>query len=215
MKRILLSALGLLALGAAALAQVNTVPQTGVTTGYVPKVTYSSAFFGLAPVLTAGTDEVCISGSATKVIRVQRITVYGTTATNTQNLVLNLVRRTSLDTGGTPAGTTANPGITTQIASRDTGQNTNISATAVLISYTAAPTIVDSAPVFVDSQNLYMPLVASVSGSVPADFYFGRDAENNIALVTLRGAAQQLCVNNATTILAASLWNGSIVWTEE
>jgi hypothetical protein len=215
MKRFLLAtALGL-GLMAPASAQINTVPQVGLTTGYLAKNTYSSAFFGLAPVLTAGTDEVCITGSATKVVRVQRITIYGTTATSTQNLVLNLVRRASLDTGGTAASTTANPGIATQIASRDTGQTPNTASTAVLVSYTAAPTIVDTAPVYVDSQNLYMPLVASVSAGGAADFHFARDAENNVQVATLRGATQQICVNNATTILAASLWNGVIVWTEE
>lgn len=215
MKKLLLSALGLLALGAAALAQVNVVPSVGLTTGYLPKNTYSSAFFGLVPVVTAGTDQICISGSASKIVRVQRITVYGQTTTATQNVAINLVRRVSLDTGGTPAGTTANPGVTTQIASRDTGQVTNISATAVLVSYTAAPTIVDTAPVYIDSQNMFSPLAASINSAIPADFYFARDAENNVGLATLRGAAQQICVNNAATLTNTNLWNGSIVWTEE
>ncbi len=208
-------------LGAALLAvspassQVNTVPIPGVTSGYAAKATYSSAFFGLVPVVTAGTDEVCISGSATRVIRVQRITIAGTTATAPQTVPLNLLRRASLDTSGTAASTTANPGITTQIASRDTNQVLNTAATAVLVSYTAAPTIVDTAPVYVDSQILTMPIVTSVLGAVAADFNFARDNENLLQAVTLRGTAQQLCVNNAAALTNASLWNGVIVWTEE
>jgi hypothetical protein len=216
MKRILLSALGLLALGTAALAQVNVVPQAGVTTGYLPKSTYSSAFFGLVPVVTAGTDQICISGSATKVVRVQRITVWGTTTTAAQTMPLNLVRRASLDTGGTAATTTANPGISTQITSRDTGQNPNTASTAVLVSYTAAPTIVDSAPVYIDSQLVALPLgLATTQLPALADFYFSRDAENNLQLPTLRGVNQQICVNNSTAFGNASVLNGSIVWTEE
>jgi len=214
MKRILLGALGLLALCTAALAQVNTVPQVGLGTGYVPKATYSSAFFGLVPVVTIGTDQICITGSANKIIRLQRITIYGTTTTGAQVVPLNLVRRASADTGGTPATTTANPGVTTQINRRDTGVAG--AATATLVSYTAAPTIVDAAPTYIDSQLLAMPL-GLVSTQPPGlvDFYFGRDLENNLAAPTLRGAANQICVNNGTALTNASVWNGSIVWTEE
>jgi hypothetical protein len=215
MKRLLLTlALGLGLLTPAS-AQINTVPSLGLTTGYLPKSTYSSAFFGLVPVVTAGTDEVCISGSATKVVRLQRITIWGTTATAPQNVPLVLLRRVSLDTGGTAATTTANPGVTTQIASRDTGQNTNTAPTAVLVSYTAAPTIVDSAPVYIESQMLAMPVVTSVMTAGPADFNFEAWVEDLIAPLTLRGAAQQICINAPVTLTNASAWNGTITWTEE
>lgn len=196
-------------------AQVNTNQAVGFGLGYLAKATYSSAFFGLVPVVTSGTDEVCISGSATKIVRIQRITIWGTTATAPQTVPVNLLRRASLDTGGTAALTTANPGILTQIASRDTGQVGNTSSTAVLVSYTAAPTIVDTAPVYIDSQLMTMPIVTSVMMPSPIDFHFARDAENNVALATLRGAAQQLCVNIGAALTNASAWNGSITWTEE
>jgi hypothetical protein len=212
MRKFLALALGAALLVAPAAAQVNTVPQTGVQTAYVAKTTYSSSFFGLVPVVTSGTDQVCISGSATKTVRVQRITIWGTTATAPQTVPLSLVRRASLDTGGTAAGTTANPGITTQIAKRDTG---TVAATAVLVSYTAAPTIVDSAPTYIDAQLLAMPIVTSVMSAVPVDFHFARDTENLLQPPTLVGVAQQLCVNNAAALTNASAWNGSIVWTEE
>jgi hypothetical protein len=212
MRKFLALALGAALLVAPAAAQVNTVPQTGVQTAYVAKTTYSSSFFGLVPVVTSGTDQVCISGSATKTVRVQRITIWGTTATAPQTVPLSLVRRASLDTGGTAAGTTANPGITTQIAKRDTS---TAAATAVLVSYTAAPTIVDSAPTYIDAQLLAMPIVTSVMSAVPVDFHFARDTENLLQPPTLVGVAQQLCVNNAAALTNASAWNGSIVWTEE
>lgn len=200
---------------APASAQVNTNQATGFGLGYLAKNTYSSAFFGLVPVVTSGTDEVCISGSATKIVRVQRIIIWGTTATAPQTVPVNLLRRASLDTGGTAALTTANPGIATQIASRDTGQVGNTSSTAVLVSYTAAPTVVDTAPVYVDSQLMVMPIVTSVMQASPVDFYYARDAENNVALVTLRGITQQLCVNIGAALTNASAWNGVITWTEE
>lgn len=213
MRKLLLLFLALLATPTA--AQVNVVPQPGLTTGYYAKVTYSSAFFGLVPVVTSGTDEVCITGSATKVVRVQRISIWGTTATAPQTVPLVLVRRATADTGGTAALTTANPGISTQIASRDTGQALNTSSTATLISYTAAPTVNDSAPVYVDSQLLVMPIVTSLMTATPAEFYFARDNENNVQTLTLRGIAQQACVQIGSALTNASAWNGSIVWTEE
>jgi hypothetical protein len=212
MRKFLALALGAALLVAPAVAQVNFVPQPGVQSAYVAKTTYSSSFFGLVPVVTSGTDQVCISGSATKTVRVQRITIWGTTATAPQTVPLSLVRRASLDTGGTAAGTTANPGITTQIAKRDTS---TVAATAVLVSYTAAPTIVDTAPTYIDTQLLAMPIVTSVMSAVPVDFHFARDTENLLQPPTLVGVAQQLCVNNAAALTNASAWNGSIVWTEE
>jgi hypothetical protein len=215
MKRLLLAGIALVGILALANAQVNFVPQPGITSGYFAKNTYSSAFFGLVPVVTAGTDEVCISGSASKVVRLQRLTIWGITTTATQNVAINLLRRVSLDTGGTAATTTANPGVTTQIASRDTQQAPNTAPTAVLVSYTAAPTIVDTAPVYLDNQNMFAPLAASVAAAVPVDFHYARDAENNLQVATLRGATQQICVNNAATLTNTNLWNGSIVWTEE
>src|SRR6266481_343645 len=77
MKRLALLSLLILGLLAPASAQVNVVPQIGLTTGYLAKTTYSSSFFGFVP-FTGGTDEICISGSASKVVRVVRLVLGGT-----------------------------------------------------------------------------------------------------------------------------------------
>jgi len=205
--------LGLAALIAATLpvlAQVNIVPGPGVTTAYISRTTYSAGFFGLVPV-TAGTDVVCIAGSANKIVRVQRIQIWGTAATAPQAVPLQLVRRVSVDTGGTAASTTANPANT--IAKRDANYG---AATATLISYTASPTITDASPTYLDSQLLSMPVVTSVMPAGPADFYYARDAENFLLQPTLVGAAAQICVSlGGATLTNAAAWNGSIVWTEE
>lgn len=213
MKRILLSALGLLALGASASAQINAVPQVGVTTGYLAKTTYSSSFYGLVPASSA-TDLVCISGSATKVVRVDQITIGGTAGTLVA-LPINVLRRATADTGGTAATTTANPGVTTQIASRDTGQATNTSATAVLVSYTANPTINDAAPVYIDSKMMLLGLTGTTLPAQLTVFDWSRDIENNVQVPTLRGTAQQLCVNLTAVSVSSGVLNGVITWTEE
>ena len=213
MKRILLGFALTGALSAYAYAQVNTVPQAGITSGYLAKTTYSSSFFGFVP-FTAATDEVCISGSASKVIRLARISIGGT-ASSIINVPVTVLRRVSLDTGGVAATTTANPGITTQIASRDTGQSPNSAATAVLVSYTTGPTIVDTAPVYLDSGTMPLPATGTTNGFGNLIFDWSRDIENNVQVPTLRGAAQQICLNFNGTTPGTALLNGSITWTEE
>ena len=216
MKRILLSTVAALGLITPAFAQVNFTPQPGITAGYLAKNTYSSGFFGLVPVVTSGTDEVCITGSASKIVRVQRITIYGTTTTAAQTLPIALIKHNIANTGGTKGTTTANPGVVTQISSRDTGIVTNLSATATLASYTVAPTTNDAAPTYVDVQLMNMPFpLTSTQAPGIVDFYFGRDVVNNIQPPTLRGITQELCVNITSAITNASVWSGSIVWTEE
>ena len=212
MRKTLLSSAMLLGLCAPAFAQVNAVPQPGLATGYLPKVTYSSAFFGLVPGASA-TDVVCIAASSTKTVRVQRLVIGGTgTAIS---LPIQIVRRASLDSGGTAGSTTANPGTTTQIASRDTGLATNASATAALISYTAVPTINDSSPVYVDS-NLLGVVATTVGTPTPVTvFDWSRDIENLIQVPTLaKGSTQQICVNFGGVSTTSSL-TGQITWTEE
>ena len=213
MKRLLLTALALVALATSALAQVAFTPQVGVTSGYLAKNTYSSAFFGLVPPASA-TDVVCIAGSASKVVRVDRITIGGTAGTLV-NLPINVVRRATADTGGTIGTTTANPGITTQIASRDTGQGTNTSATAVLVSYTAVPTINDAAPVYLDSAMMALGTTGTTAVLPLTAFDWSRDIENNVQVPTLRGTAQQICVNFNAVSITSGVLNGSITWTEE
>lgn len=213
MKRIVGAALAAL-FTTSALAQVNFVPQAGITSGYYAKQTYSSAFFGLVPV-TGATDVVCIAGSATKTVRLVDVKLSGTVATAAITFPIQIVRRATADTAGTAATTTANPGVATQIASRDTGQGLNTSSTATLISYTANPTINDTAPVYLDSQLLSLSLTTAAAYSV-TDFNFGFYNEDNVQAPTLRGAAQQICVNfGAVTLANAAALNGVITWTEE
>ena len=214
LKQLLLGTVAGMLFASSALAQVNNVPSSGVTIGYLPKVTYSSAFFGLVPPASA-TDMVCIAASATKTVRLDRVVITGYAGTAVA-LPIQVVRRVSLDTGGTAASTTANPGITTQIASRDTGLATNLSASATLVSYTAVPTINDSAPVYLDSAVL--GLAANTVGvvSVPAVFDWSRDIENNVQVPTLaKGSTQQICVNFGAVSITSGSLNGQITWTEE
>ena len=209
MRRSLLALLLGLGLIAPTLAQVNVVPQTGVTSGYVPKDTYSAAFVGLVPVASA-TDVICLAGSSTKVVKLTSIRLSGTAGTLV-TLPITLLRRTSVDTGGTAASTTANPANT--IAKRDTNSPT---ASAVPISYTANPTIVDSSPTYIDSQSLTLNVTGTTAAAVvPLIFDFGKDNANLNAPVVLRGTAAQVCLNFNAVSVSSGVLNGSLTWTEE
>lgn len=203
-KHVLIGA-ALLAFAAPVAAQ-NTVPQVGVTSDFIYKTTYSAVFIGLVPAASA-TDVVCLAGSATKTIRVQNINISG--SGTAISIPVTLLKRTTADSGGTAASTTANPANT--ISKRDSNYPT---ATAVPIAYTANPTINDTSPTYIDSQQL--GVAATTVGIINSTvrFEFGNDDANLLAPPVLRGTGQQVCLNfNATSPTA--LLNGSITWTEE
>lgn len=207
-KLLLASALlGVLAIPAS--AQVNVVPQVGLTTSYLTKQTYSAVWIGLAPASTT-TDLICISGSATKNITLRQLKLSGSAGT-TLSLPVTLLHRASLDTAGTAASTTANPANT--ISKR---LSSNGAATAVLISYTANPTIGDTSPTYIDSAQLGVSLTTMATVSIPVTFDW---TNNNVGLVQPpiipKNSTEQICVNLNSTSLASGLLTGSITWTEE
>lgn len=210
MKRFTKSLLSLALVGALvapAFAQVNVVPQVGVTSGYVAKYTYSAGFTGLVPAASA-TDVICIAGSATKTIKLVRIVISGTAGTLVAVPIL-LTKKGTADTGGTAASTTANPANT--ITPMDTRFPT---ATAVLISYTANPTINAAGTIFAAASHTFPTTGTTVS---PAALVFDFNADNvNLASPpVLRGAAQQICANFSAVSISSGVLNGNIVWTEE
>lgn len=208
MKKLSLITSTLLLSTIASVAQVNVVPQIGLTTAYLGKNSYSAGFVGLVPA-AAATDLFCITGSNAKLIKVARIRFSGTAGTLI-SIPVTFVRRNLADTGGTAATTTANPANT--VSKRDT---TNPTSVATLISYTANPTINDTSPTFISSSQLTLPTTAAGTVIVPLQFDYVDETPALIEQPTLRGPAQQFCINlNATTVTTGVL-NGSITWTEE
>lgn len=212
MKRTFALALGLVLAPALAFAQtggpgVNSVPQPGLITGINnQQSTYTAGFIGLVPPASA-TDTICIAGSSTKTIAVTRFQLSGTAGTLV-TVPVTLVRRTSVDTGGTAASTTANPANT--IAKHDTASGT---ATAVPISYTAVPTIVDSSPTYLQTANLTLPVTSAGTSSSVLNFNYGNIATGEQPLI-LRGVAAQLCLNFNTISVSSGVLTGSITWYE-
>ncbi len=211
MKKLLLS-LGFLALWAIpAHAQVpcigvggvNSVPQVGVTCDQEPDInSYAATGVGIIPA-AAATDIACIAGAANINIRVQKIRVGGS---GTAISVPVLIRKNvSVDTGGTP-GT----GVVLPVAYAL--KSTNPAAKAVLVSYTANPTVTDAAPGIIDNGNL--GLVATTVGAAVQPYVdFDYSLTRYSQAPQLLKAAEQICVNlNGTTPTA--LLNVTFKWTE-
>ena len=164
MKRILL-ALGLwLSLVGSAFAQcigvsgIGSVPVVGVTCDSEPVVaTYSAAAIGLVTAASA-TDIACLTGSATKVVRIQRIRVSGT-AGSIRALPILITKHTSANTAGTPATGTALP-VPYRLVSTDPAP------TATTTSWTANPTINDSTPGLIGVEIVALNLVGTPVGPV-------------------------------------------------
>lgn len=174
--------------------QVNTEGQ---------KASYSAVATGLAPAASA-TDVACIAGSATKTIKLTQITVSGTAGTLV-TLPVFLAKRATADTGGTPATGNALP-VGSKLDSN------NAAASATLVAYTANPTINDSSPLLIGAGTVTLPVTSAGTTNSRLVFQWGsRPAQ----APTLRGAAQQICVNLSGISVSSGLLNIDFEFTEE
>jgi hypothetical protein len=185
---------------------VNSVPQIGVACNQEPAVnTYAASGIGIVPASSA-TDIACIQGAANIVIRVQRIRVSGTAGT--QIIVpVAVMKRASLNTGGTPATSTALP-VAYPVDSNDAV------AKATLNAWTANPTIPDSSPGIISVQNLILAKTDGTNGAVATQSLFEYDTGVTAEKPTLRKATEALCVNLQATSPSSGLVNVTFAWTE-
>lgn len=212
MKRILLSIGLLLGLTTLASAQcvgvgsINNAPPPGIICqqdSVVP--TYHAVGVAIA-IGTAPTDVSCITGSATKVIRLKKVRLSGTAGTAI-NISVYLTKHIVANTGGTPATGTALPTAYPM-------DSTNPTVSATLQAYTANPTIADAASTVINAGTLFLPVTSTATGQSAVVFDW---SEGGIALQgpILRGIAQQVCVNlNGVTAPSTGLLNVQWVWSE-
>jgi hypothetical protein len=205
-RKFLLGTVAGFALTSAALAQ-NTVPQIGVNTATIREQTYSASAVGLAPAASA-TDIFCISGSSSKTIAIRRISISGTAGTLI-TVPVTLVRRASLNTGGTLATGAALPAASPHLS-------TNGTATATLASYTANPTINDTSPLYFRAGNATFPVTSAGTVIFPLEWFGGSQVETYTQGfdIPAGSTAQQYCLNLGATSVSSGLLNISITWTE-
>lgn len=211
MKKLLLASLLALGLFAPIAAQaqcvsaggVNSVPTVGQNCLFESTInTYVATSIGLVPA-SAATDIACITGGAGKVVRVLSVRVSGSTGTAISTLVV-IVKRASINTGGTPATGTALPVPYRMDA-------TDLAPVATTTAYTANPTIVDTSPGLIDAGTASFALTTTAGGA-PLQFNWLTHIYNEPP--TLRAATQQVCVNLNGATIATGLLSVSFLWTE-
>lgn len=171
-------------------------PSSPMPTSAAP-MTYSVSAT-IAPAALA-TDIFTIAGSASKVVRVTKVSVNGVQTTAGQAQVI-LLRRSTANTGGTSTAPAK--------VAHDT-QNT--AAVATVLAYTANPTALGTLVGTVRADRVFLPGAATASDAQGLDHLFGDAGQQS---PTLRATTDLLAVNlNGVTIAGGSL-NVTVEWTE-
>lgn len=182
---------------------INTVPQTGVTCGQEPTIpTFAASTSGFAIASTA-TDIACLTGSATKVVRVQEVRLSGSAGTQVVIPAILFIR-TAPDSAGTAV-------VMTPFAM----DSNNVASTVSNAQYfTANPTINDTSQTMIDVASWGLVKTDGTNGLGNPFTSFDYTARNFSQAPILRGVAQQLCVNVGKTSPSSSLAQVSFRWTE-
>lgn len=178
-----------------ALTQSGNLKVSIENTGDIP--TYAATAIGLVTAASA-TDIFTITGSATKIIKVHKITITATRTTSTTTDI-QLVKRSTANSGGTSTNPTRVP-----------NDSLNPSATATINAYTANPTT----GTLVGSFRAEKEFI-NVAGTGPSDRIGWLTDVLAIQPWVLRGINEVMAVNlNGVTITGPS-FDIYIVWTEE
>jgi hypothetical protein len=162
------------------------------------RATYSAAISALA-LVTSATDFFTISGSLNKTIIVKRIR-FSATAPGTAQIIISLLKRSTLNAGGTSTTLTNVPHDTT-----------NPPATAVVKTYTANPS---SLGTLVGSiREVLYTAVASGSNLISdiREFTFGQEEDQGLVI---RGPFEMYAFNFNAQAVSGSAFNVSIEWRE-
>ncbi len=153
-----------------------------MVTGSTNVPSYSAAVHNLSN--SSAGDIFCISGSSSKVIKVKGVRVSAIASAGV-NSAVSIIRRSTLNTGGSATPITVVPNDTN-----------NPAATAVVTAYATAPTLGTQVGI-VRSQKLPIGTTSSTSiAPTPALFQFSIYWDQPM---TLRGVNQALCVDVDST----------------
>lgn len=152
----------------------------------------------------AATDFATIQGSATKKVTVTRILVGGV-ATAATSATISLIKRSTLDTGGTPV---AMPGVlldTSIIAE---------ASKAVAQVYTANPGALGTAAA-PSGGTLASVVVPLGTAAAPVPQTAVTAGVGGFVGIVLNGPAEQLCVNAGGATIAGASLNVTFEWQEQ
>lgn len=150
---------------------------------------YSSSIAGLT-VANSGTDFATVTGASGSVIRILRVIISGI-ATAATSATVNVIRRTTANTGGTASAVT--PVV----------QDGSEASAATVQSYTANPTLGTATAPGGTMKTLTVPLGTASAPQAPVILDF---MANGITPPTLRKATDVFALNfNAVTVAGNSL----------
>jgi hypothetical protein len=162
--------------------------------------TYAASVVAMTPAASA-TDFFTITGSATKTVRVKRVSCTGA-STADGSAVVQGIRRTTADT----AGTSTTPTIVKYDAN-------DAAATAVVRAYTANPTVGSTTNGGLTRiGKLATAVLATSAAGVPLVWDFGQMNDKEIVL---RGVNDVFALNNGgVSFVAGAALSCEVVWTE-
>lgn len=165
------------------------------------KATYSTATLSLAPAATP--SDVCtLTGSASKTIRVTRVT-FSASQTNSDLENILLLKRSSANSAGTSISSNGVP-----------HDSASASGTATFRSYTANPTLGTLVGPIVTRKQLVIA-TAPLATAPEMDWLPLYEAVRPSQSIVLRGTAEVLSINlNGVTLTGGSI-NCGMEWTEE
>lgn len=176
-------------------------PAAEFNTGGI-KATYVYAISATAPYATP-TDWIVIRGSATKTVKILRVEISGAATAATE--VIFTLKKHTISNGST--GTSTNP-TPMQHDSADAA------ATALVLLYSAAPTIDTSATIW-KTVRMTLAVAPAATTVAPDRFVYNYAAEPYEPLV-LRGVAQEFAINFAgAAVPSGGVYDVAITFSEE
>lgn len=161
------------------------------------RATYSASIVGLAPASSA-TDLFTIAGAAGKVIRVTRLQCTGT-STAVGNSILQVIKRSTLNTTGTFTNPTAVPHDVSDPA-----------ASAVVSAYTVNPSALGTSVGVLRVGYVTTGTAIAAGSAFTQDFGLVSDKQ-----ALLRSATALLAINaNAASLASGAALNCTVEWTE-
>ena len=157
--------------------------------------TYSAAYVFSAA--TTPTDIFTINGSASKTIVIRHISVTGV-QTTASDVLFNIIRRSTANTGGTSTTVTSTPVSSAFPA-----------ASAVVKAYTANPTL-GTLVGLIQSDYVFLPDAASNKGGDALGFH----GFEGSPIAILNGTAEQLSINMNSVTVSGNVLACHIVWSE-
>lgn len=163
------------------------------------KTTYSVASLGVGPAL-APTDIFTITGSATKTIRINKISISGTKTTAGQ-IDIVLLKRSTANTGGVA--------VAQSIVPHDSN---NPSATAVANVYTSNPAVLGTLVGNIIVDKLFLPATGTATDGGTKSYEFSIRAGQSIVL---RGVNEVFALNLNAVSATGGSFNITCEFTEE